>query len=141
MSDPRVVDPTGTLEEFATYDHDTSIVYDATKKGGSQQAEDGLAVTLTSDKKVGLVGDGEAVEGLLILVEPDGRCSVQTGGYMPFKAGTGASLGLDKKIVGALLSAAKGYIREVATGVAAELGVARGRIIDNDDTSAVIVKL
>jgi hypothetical protein len=40
-----------------------------------------------------------------------------------------------------LLSAAEGYIREAASGTAAELVLARGRIIDPTTTTAVVVKL
>lgn len=143
MSDPRedvVFDEIGALR--VTYAHDNTIVYDATKTGGSEQV--GLAVTLESNKTVSLVGDGESVEGKLILVEPGGFCVVQTRGYMKLKRGSSATLTPGKKIVGDLLSAAEGYIRDVATGTAAELGVARGRVIDasqTDDGDEVVVDL
>ena len=122
-----------------TYAHNNTIVYDDQEDGGSAQV--GLAVTLSADDECGLVGDGEAVLGKLILVEDDGYCTVQVGGYMTLPGGTGASLTLGKKIVGDLLVSAEGYIREVATATAAELGVARGFIQNNDDTAAVIVFL
>lgn len=123
-----------------TYAHNNTIVYDDQEDGGSAQV--GLAVTLSADDEAGLVGDGEAVLGKLILVEDDGYCTVQVGGYMTLPGGSGATLTLGKKIVGDLGAAsAEGYIREVATGTAAELGVARGFIQNNDDTAAVIVFL
>jgi len=56
--------------------------------------------------------------------------------------GDSASLTLNKKIVGAASSApANGYIREVATATAAELGLARGFIVDAGTTTAVVVWL
>jgi|SRR6185503_5786572 len=138
MADPRVIDFEGIDEAFATFKFDSSIVYDKTKVGGAAQV--GLAVTLSDDGIVGLVADGEAVAGKLVQVEPD-VCNVQIEGGMTLPAGTGATLTNNKKIVGALLIAAKGYIREAASGTAAELVLARGRIIDNSVTNAVKVIL
>jgi hypothetical protein len=115
-------------------------VYLATEEGGSAQV--GLAVTLESDKTVSLVGDGENVEGKLIKVEPGGVCVVQVGGVMELPAGDGATVTAGRQIVGDLGAAsAEGYIRNVATGTAAELGVARGRILDASDTTAVVVDM
>lgn len=140
MADPRLVDFTGILPEVVTFKIDAStITYDATKANGS--ASVGLAVTMSAARTVALVADGEAVMGKLLKVEADGKCAVQVGGYMTLPAGTGASLTLGKKIVGDLLVAAKGYVREVNTATAAELGLARGAIIDAADTAAVIVRL
>lgn len=133
MSDPRedvVFDEIKATR--VTYAHDDTIVFDATKVGGSEQV--GLATTLESNKTVSLVGDGEAVEGRLESVDPDGFCVVQVGGYQKLKRGTSATLTPGKKIVGDLLGAAEGYVRDVATGTAAELGVARGRVIDATNT-------
>jgi hypothetical protein len=141
LSDPRedvAFDEIGA--ERATYEHDSSIVYDATKAGGSDQV--GLAVKVVSAKTVALTTDGSEVEGKLILVEPNGFCVVQYDGFMKLPGGNGASLTHGKKIVGALdASSNHGYIREVATATAAELGVARGRIIDASDTTEVVVDL
>jgi hypothetical protein len=142
MANPRnIVSFTDIDPLTVTYKIDGStITYSATTTNGSAQV--GLAVTLSTDDTVGLVGDGEAVEGKLIKVEADNKATVQVGGYMTLPAGNGASLTLGKKIVGALnASSAEGYIREVATGTAAELGVCRGRIINNDTTTAVVVHL
>lgn len=141
MSDPRAdVKYDAIKPTYETFKIDNStITYDATKANGSAQV--GLAVTLSAAETAALVGDGEGVLGKLINVEADNFCTVQTGGYMTLPAGTGASLTLMKKIVGDLLVAAKGYIREVATGTAAELGLARGQIIDAGVTTAVVVRL
>lgn len=141
MSDPRLdvsfveIDPV-----FLTFKIDNStITYSATSTNGS--ASVGLAVTLSAAETVALAADGEAIVGKLISVESDNYATVQVAGGMTLPGGTGASLTLGKKIVGDLLVAAKGYIREVATGTAAELGVARGMILDAGDTSNVVVWL
>ena len=123
---------------FDTFKHDGTIIFDDTAaQGNSDQV--GLAVTFaTADDTVSLAGNGEAVAGKLVLVKSDGKCTVQIGGYMYLPRATGATLTRGKKIVGGLGPAsAEGYIREVATGTAAELGVARGWIqrtagADND---------
>ena len=140
MADPRAaVNFEGIGYEAQTFAHDDTIVYSAAQANGSAQV--GLAVTIESANTVTLVGDGEGVLGKLIKVESDGYCVVQTAGHMTLPAGTGASLSVQRKIVGDLLVSAEGYIREVATGTAAELGVARGYIINAGTTTAVVVKL
>lgn len=142
MTDPRaVVAYDGLHAQYATYKIDAStITYLATAVGGS--ASVGLAVKMTTDDTVALATDGSDVEGKLIKVEPDGFCTVQTDGYMDLPGGNSASLTLGKKIVGAVNgSGAGGYIREVATATAAELGLCRGAIINNDTTTAVVVRM
>lgn len=141
MADPREsVSLEGIGYEALTYGHDNTIVYDKDEVGGSAQV--GLAVTVESAGIVSLVGDGEAVEGRLIKVEPGGIAVVQVHGHMELPGGSGASLTLGKAIVGDLGAAsAEGYIREVATATAAELGVMRGVIKDPSVTTAVVVEL
>lgn len=142
MSNPRnTVNFDGILPEVVTFKiDDSTITYSASSVNGSAQV--GLAVTLSSDGTIGLVGDGEAVVGKLLKVEADDKASVQVGGYMTLAAGNGATLTLGEKIVGALNAlSAEGYIRAVATATAAELGHCRGMIIDNDTTTAVVVRL
>lgn len=141
MSDPRADVAFEQIGELrATYEiDDSTITYDADEANGSAQV--GLAVTLSDNKTIALAADGEAIEGKLLKVESDGFAVVQVGGYMTLPAGTSASLTNGKKIVGDLLVSAKGYIREVNTATAAELGVCRGRIIDNSTTTAVVVAL
>lgn len=141
MSDPRAdVNFNEIGAEFVTFKIDNStIAYSATAANGSAQV--GLAVALSAAETVELAGDGEEVVGKLVSVEPDGYCTVQVAGFMTLPAGTSASLTVGKKIVGDLLVSAEGYIREVATGTAAELGVARGMIIDAGVTTAVVVRL
>ncbi|MHC4088675.1 MAG: hypothetical protein ACYSVY_00075 [Planctomycetota bacterium] len=142
MADPRLTagwDGIGAV--YATCKVDAStITYSATSAGGS--ASVGLAVTWSANAKViETVADGEFVLGKLIKVEADGIATVQIAGHMTLPAGTTATLTLGKAIVGDLLVAAEGYIREVATATAAELGVQRGFIVDPAVTTAVEVYL
>ena len=140
MADPRDAVRFDEIGERWTFKiDDSTITYDAAETNGSAQV--GLAVTLSTDDTIGLVGDGEFVLGKLIKVESDDKAVVQVSGYMTLPAGTGATLTLGKSIVGDLLVAAEGYVREVATATAAELGVCRGFIQNNDTTTAVVVKL
>lgn len=141
MSDPRLDVRFDNIDYRAeTFKIDNStITYDATVANGSSQV--GLAVTQSAGDTVALVADGEAVTGKLIQVTKDNYGVVQTRGYMTLPGGTSATLTIGKKIVGDLLVAAKGYIREVATATAAELGLQRGRIVDATDTTAVVVYL
>lgn len=141
MADPRAaVNFEGINAEYVTFAiDDSTITYSATATNGS--AAVGLAVAFSASGTVELAGDGEEVVGKLISVESDGFCVVQTGGFMTLPGGTSATLTPGKKIVGDLLVSAEGYIREVATGTAAELGVARGMIVDAGTTTAVVVRL
>lgn len=142
MTNPRdTVDFVGIGYEAQSFlIDDSTITYSATETNGS--AEVGLAVNLSADKTVQLVGDGELVLGKLISVESDNIAIVQTGGYMTLPGGDGATLTIGEKIVGDLGAAsAEGYVRAVASATAAELAHARGIIIDNDTTTAVVVKL
>lgn len=142
MANPRdTVDFTGLHADHATYEIDNStITYSDTAANGSSQV--GLAVTLSGNNTIELVGDGEGVLGKLISVDKQNKGVVQTGGHMTLPGGSGATLTRMKAIVGDLGAAsAEGYIREVNTAVAAELGVARGFIQDTADTANVGVRL
>lgn len=142
MADPRnTVSLVGIGYEAETFLIDNStITYSATATGGS--ASVGLAVTFSAADTVKLAADGNAVVGKLIKVEADNKAVVQTGGYVTLPGGNGASLTRGKKIVGAVDGSSNpGYIREVATGTAAELGVARGFITNAGTTTAVVVRL
>ena len=82
------------------------------------------------------------VAGKLIEVFPDNTCTVEVDGFVELPGGNSASLTLGKAIVGALDGSSNpGFIREVATGTAAELGRCRGSIQDAGTTTAVVVKL
>jgi hypothetical protein len=143
MADPRtgigLWEEEGALFQTFTYDNST-ITYSATEEGGS--AVVGRAVTFSAAAGViETVADGEFVLGRLVKVESDGKCTVQTKGVMELPAGTTATLTLGKAIVGDLLIAAEGYIREVNTATAAELGVQNGKIWEATTTTAVVVHL
>jgi len=141
VADPRatvVLDDVGEFEAYTFLIDNSTITYSSTSADGS--ASVGLAVKLSAAKTVALAGDGDAVIGKLIQVFADNTATVQVGDVLVLPAGNGASLTLGKKIVGALnASSAAGYIREVATGTAAELGKARGAILDAGTTTAVKV--
>lgn len=141
MANPRaIVDFEGIQNYRITvpYDNDT-ITYSATEENGSAQV--GLAVTLTSSDTAALCADAEFVLGKLTKVEADGMCVIERG-FVTLPGGTSATLTRGKGIVGDLLVSAKGYIREVATAQAAELGVQGGsHIIDPSTTTAVVVYL
>jgi hypothetical protein len=141
MADPRaVLDYTHIDPQTVTFAIDNStITFDATQDGGS--AAVGKAVKLSGNATVALTTDGSFVLGKLLLVEYDGKCTVQTGGFMKLPSGASASLTVGKAIVGDLDGATAGFIREVATGTAAELGVQNGHIIDSSVTTAVVVRL
>lgn len=130
----------GVSPVFGTYAIDNStITYSATAANGS--ASVGLAVTLSGNDTVALADDAEAVIGRLVSVESDNFCTVQTGGYMELPGGASATLTLGTSIVGDQgAGSALGYIRTVNTAVAAELGVANGKIHDAATTTAVVVK-
>lgn len=132
----------GMDAHYSTYSIDNStIAYDSTKARGAATTMLDKAVSLSAAKTVQLASDGEAVIGKLIKVEADNFATIQDRGYMEFPGGSGATLTRGKKIVGALGAAsAKGYIREVATGTAAELGLQNGEIIDSGTASATLVK-
>lgn len=141
MANPRTTPEyegiAGTYETFIT--DNSTITYSATTAGGS--AVVGRAVMLSADRTVALTTDGSRVLGKLIKVESDNRGVIQTGGYMTLPSGAGAALTIGRAIVGDLDSATPGYIREAASGTAAETINERGSIIDNDVTTAVVVRL
>ncbi len=141
MSERTNVSNIGVGGVYRTYKiDDSTILYDATKVGGSAQV--GLAVTFSAAETVALTADADEVIGKLILVEADDKCTVQTDGTMTLPGGDGATLTLGTKIVGDLGAAsAKGYIRSAASGTAAELLVGRGRIENAGTATAVVVTL
>ena len=121
----------------------STIVYDETKVGGS--AGVGLAVTWSADDTVALAADGDALVGKLILVHDDNFCTVAFRGFVSLPAGTGATVTRGRLCVGALLVAAKGYIRQATASTAfvtaeyAEQARARGRIWATADLTNVWV--
>lgn len=144
MSDPRSVEWDGIHARYATFlVTGSNITYDSDEEGNTAQQD--LAATLSTNGVVDLVGDGEMVLGRIEKAETDGTnvwVSVQIHGMMTLPGGASADLTEGKHIVGDLGAAsAEGYIREVATATAAELGVDRGFIVDPGTTTAVMVWL
>lgn len=142
MADPRAtLSFEGIDYQAETYNGDSTIVFDATKAGGSASA--GLAVTVTGNGQCGLTADANPLLGKLIKVEWDGKCTVQTDGYCTLPSGNGQTLIADSRPVGALgASSAKGYIRNANSAVAAET-VAAGDalVVDASVATAVVVNL
>jgi hypothetical protein len=142
MADPRADTKFDDIVAvYVTFKIDNStITYDSTEVRGCASTMRDMAVGLSAAETVELVGDGEEVVGKLIEVFADNYCTVQVGGVMTLPGGSGATLTLGKKIVGDLDAlSAEGYIREVNTAQAAELGVCRGQIWDAGTTTAVVV--
>jgi len=118
-----------------------SILYDATQPNGIAAAVTGRACTLSAADTVALAADAEAVIGKLIKLESTGGvvwATVQNKGMATFGAGTAAATTPGTKIVGALLVAAKGYVR---SAVAAESPKQHGQIINAAVSTAVVVDL
>ena len=136
MADPRkFVALDGIGQNFETFAHDDTIVYDADEEGGSAQV--GLAVTIESAKTVTLIGDGEKLLGRLTKVEGDGYCTVQIKGNMQLPGGSGATLTEGTPVMGDLGTAsAEGYIQTCGSGVNGA-----GMILDSDTATAVWVQL
>ena len=141
MSDPRAAVLVDTINaKYATLQiDDSTITYLATVAGGS--ASVGKAVKMSAVNTVALATDGSAVTGKLLKVESDNFALVQVGGGMTLPGGDSATLTAGKKVVGAInAQSAGGYIREVNTGAAGELGLARGFTVDGttDPTAAAV---
>lgn len=124
--------------ETATFKSNGDFSYSASAVGGSTAV--GLAVKMTSDQTVGLTTDASHVLGKLLFMHDVGTfCTVQTGGYMFLPEGASITLTVGKKIVGSLgASSAKGYIREVAAAILAEVVVARGLVVDTSTAADYI---
>ena len=142
MPDPRaVLDYTHIDPQTVTFSIDnSSIVYSSTVAGGS--AAVGKAVRLTGNSTVGLTVDGSHVLGRLQQVEYDGKCTVQTGGFMKLPGGLAATLTAGSQVVGAAgTGGVPGYIRNAAAATLAEVAVARGNIIDASVATEVVVRI
>lgn len=142
MADPRnIVDFTEVQADYVTMIADgVTITYDSTKIRGSVAVD--LAVTLSASKTVALAADGDPIFGKLVMVEPDGKCTVQNDGFATLPGGTAALLTPGLKYVGALgAAAAKGFIRGIAIATLADVAKGRGKIVDATDTTNVAVEL
>jgi hypothetical protein len=115
-----------------------TITFDPTKPNGIGKAPGtGDAVTLSANDTVALTQEGSYVYGKLLKVEPDGFCTVQKWGMATLPSSGTVTRG--SKIVGAASGGNRGYIRSVNTAVAAELGVAKGDVINVADAPGAVV--
>lgn len=138
MSDPRLTSYyDGQNGEFLTCPIDNStITYSATTAHGSAMVGLAAKFTAAGDGTIELTTDASFVLGRICEVTSDNYATVQVGGVMRLPSGDGASITEGKAIVGDLDTAARGYIREVNTAAAAELGVCRGFIIEDAEDSS-----
>ena len=84
-----------------TFKHNSTISYDATKRGGSEHALSNFAVKAVS-AGVGLVQDAEVILGELMEVYADGNCTVKLTGTLEFKMGAANGATPGSQLVGAL---------------------------------------
>jgi len=145
MPDPRnTTHRLGTeYQRRLTFRADNSdITYDATQPGGS--AVVGRAVVLSGNGIVRLTGAASAVLGKLMLVEPAQSgapwCTVTVGGTIDLPKGDG-TITAGTKIVGDLVTAARGYVRSVAAATLAEVAVADHHVYDATTATAVEINL
>jgi hypothetical protein len=142
MPDPRLnTHRLGTeYQRRMTYKGDgADIIYDETQPGGS--AVVGRAVYLSGNGIVRLTADATPVLGKLIAVEPGNFCTVQVGGNCDLPQGTGAACVAGARIVGAVLTAARGYIRRLADATLAEVAVGNHCVDDATTSTAIEVNL
>lgn len=141
MANPRnVIDFEGIDAGTATFLADgTDIVYSSSSVGGA--AAVGLAAMMSAAKTVRLTADATLVVGKVILVEADGKVTVQHKGFVGLPAGTSAVLTAGLKVCGAVLSAARGYVRGIVNATLGDVAVARGFIVDGGDTANVYIAL
>jgi len=141
MADPRVATTNrlGTRLSVKTYKADASgdIVYDATQPNGTAVA--GRAVMLTGNGLIRLTADASPVLGKLLNMEYDGYCSVAVGGVVDLPSSGTTTVGT--KIVGALLTAARGYVRSAVAATLADVAASSGLVLDVANTAAVEVDL
>lgn len=143
MANPRAVllhDDIGFRAITMKIDNST-IVYDATKKGGSVSVGLAVGAVAATAQAVELVTTSQAVLGRLDKVESDGFCTVQIEGQCYLPAATGAAIVRGGKIVGGLLAAARGYIKEADTTSAATAQTARHEVLDTAVSTAISVML
>jgi hypothetical protein len=138
-------DYTDIRRDALTYKVDgITLVYDRTQPNGIGKAVGtGPWVMLSNDDTVALTSDGACVEGKVEKIESDGFATVQRWGMANGPKGD-SGIGTatrGRKIVGATSSGARGYIRDVNTATAAELGLMRGQIINVADAANIVVDL
>ncbi len=143
MANPRMA--VAHDENFAAYDtfiaDGVTIVFDRTVPRGTSATGRAVSIKSTTDNTVELSADAQPILGRLERVEPDGKCVVQVGGYMKLPAGTTPNLVRGGKLVGALLTAARGYVRAPVAATNADVLAARGMVVETTDATNVGVYL
>jgi hypothetical protein len=139
------VDYTDIRQDSLTYKVDgVTLFYDRTQPNGiGKAAGTGTAVMLSNDDTVALTNDGAGVEGKVLKIESDGVATVQRWGMAALPKGDSGvgTATRGRKIVGATSAGARGYVRDVNTATAAELGLMRGQIINVADAANIVVDL
>lgn len=132
-------------ENFAAYDtfiaDGVTLIFDRTVPRGHAAVGRAVSIKSATDNVIELSADAQAILGRLERIEPDGKCVVQVGGYTKLPAGTTPNLVRGGKLVGALLSAARGYVRAPVTATNADVLAARGMVVEATDTTNVGVFL
>ncbi len=117
-----------------------TITHDVTKANGiGVIAGSGPAVSLSADDTVQLAADAQAIFGKLLKVEPDGFATIQRWGFVTLPSSGTITRGT--RIVGALSTALRGFVRSAVAATAAEVAVARGDVVNIADTANVVVDL
>jgi hypothetical protein len=109
-----------------------TIVPDKTLTGGCAQV--GKAVTLVAGGGPGVVAltqDGNFVVGTIESCDPDGVLTILTGDYVQVPAAAAMSVG--QRMVGALNTGNRGYVRAVVPATLADVAQARGVVVDATD--------
>lgn len=140
MADPRstTTNRIGVKPDARTFKIDgVDIVFDATQPLGS--AVCGRAVMQNANGSVRLTADGSRVLGKLMKVSDDGYCSVLVGGVTTLPSS--GTIAFGNQVVGALLTAARGYIRGVVPATLADVAAGGHQVLDASDTANVEVEL
>lgn len=120
--------------DYITYKHDGSIVWSISQPNGSAQV--GLAVNIKSDDTVGLVTDGQEIDGVVTRVNSDGFCTVQDTGYTDVDT-DGTAITYGNGLVG---GATNGKVK-TATAVPAAGKVRTAQAIKSDGTNHIIMRI
>jgi hypothetical protein len=112
-----------------------NLTFDASQADGIPAAITGRALTFSADDTVTLAIDADAIIGRLEQVNADLTCTMQFKGFCNLPVGTGATVTRGLGVVGTRgttpTTGPMGYVRQVASAVAAELSRQGGTKIWN----------
>lgn len=124
--------------KWLTFFYDSSIVYDPSDIAtDNHSAQVGMAVGLVSDSTVGLgaalASAAKILRGVVVAVESDGACTVQTGGVCkcPYLVGTPPIVGRGVTIDGA------GNVTSASAGPTATETATAAQVLSLDSTNLV----